>query len=98
MLGIYLIGDSEKRVADQDAILRIRNSPGAIGYLTEATGFFIGSLSIGSIWFPCLIGSISEFYLASLLPRSVVLDHGIANGQPLTHGNNDSLASNVDRS
>ena len=26
-------------------------------------------------------GSISEFYLASLLPRSVVLDHGIANGQ-----------------
>jgi len=79
VLGIYLIGDSEKRVADQDAILRIRNSPEAIGYLTEATGFF--------------------FYLASLLPRSVVsLDHGIANGQPLTHGNNDSLASNVDRS
>ena len=41
MLGIYLIGDSEKRVADQDAISRIRNSPEAIGYLTEATGFFL---------------------------------------------------------
>jgi len=46
MVSTCLVGSFKKLMVGQYRIFKIRSPPGAIGCLTEATGFFVGALSI----------------------------------------------------